>query len=323
MANAAKHKTEGKQYKITNWKQYNESLVRRGDVTLWLEEDVILGWEHENHATKVGSPYTYSDEAIRCLLSLRSVFHLTYRQTEGFGRSLVKLMDAQVKVPDYTSLQKRAAKMEISLNVKPTHGPIDVVVDSTGLKVYGDGEWTLFLRQGRKHGVSKRRTWRKLHVGIDPETGEIVAELLTENDQDDAAQVNDLLDQVEEPIVKFYGDGAYDQWKIYTALEREAIKPVIPPQKNAVIKRHGNSSEPRLPRDEAIRAIKRTSRKAWKVEVGYNRRSLVETTMYRLKTIFGGKLKNRKLCNQHIEARLRCSILNQFTQLGMPLFVWN
>jgi uncharacterized protein YggL (DUF469 family) len=318
MAHAVKHKTEGKQYQVKNWKQYNESLVRRGDVPLWLEEDVIIGWEHENHETKVGSPYTYSDEAIRCLLSLRSVFHLTYRQTEGFGRSLVKLMDAQIKIPDYTSLQKRAAKMKISLNVKLTNGPIDVVVDSTGLKVYGDGEW-----KARKHGVSKRRTWRKLHVGIDPETGEIVAELLTENDQHDAGQVDDLLDQVEEPIAKFYGDGAYDQWKIYTALECAAIEPVIPPQKNAVIKRHGNSSQPRLPRDEAIRAIKRTSRKAWKVKVGYNRRSLVETTMYRLKTIFGGKLKNRKLCNQRIESRLRCSILNRFTQLGMPEFVWN
>jgi hypothetical protein len=193
MANAAKHQTEGKQYQIKNWKQYNESLVSRGDVTLWLEEDVILGWEHENHETKVGSPYTYSDEAIRCLLSLRSVFNLTYRQTEGFGRSLVKLMDAKVRVPDYTSLQKRAAKLEISLNVKPTNGPIDVVVDSTGLKVYGDGEW-----KSRQHGVSKRRTWRKLHVGIDPETGEIVAELLTENDQHDGDQVDDLLDQVEE-----------------------------------------------------------------------------------------------------------------------------
>jgi len=246
------------------------------------------------------------------------VFNLTYRQTEGFGRSLVKLMDAKVKVPDYTSLQKRAAKLEISLNVKHTDGPIDVVVDSTGLKVYGDGEW-----KARKHGVSKRRTWRKLHVGIDPETGEIIAELLTENDQHDAGQVDDLLDQVKAPIAKFYGDGAYDQWKIYTALECAAIEPVIPPQKNAVIKRHGNSSEPRLPRDEAIRSIQRTSRKAWKVKVGYNRRSLVETTMYRLKTLFGGKLKNRKLCNQRIESRMRCSILNRFNQLGMPEFVWN
>ena len=287
-------------------------------MTLWLEEDVIIGWEHENLETKVGQPYTYSDEAIRCLLSLREVFRLTYRQTEGFGRSLVKMMDAQVQVPNFTSLQKRAAKMKISLNLKPSNGPLDVVVDSTGLKVYGDGEW-----KARKHGVSKRRTWRKLHVGIDPSTGEIVAESLTENGQHDADQVDELLDQVEEPVVKFYGDGAYDQWKIYTTLERAAIEPVIPPQKNAVIKQHGNSSEPRLPRDEAVREIKRTSRKAWKVAVGYNRRSLVETTMYRMKTIFGGKLKNRKMCNQRTESRLRCRILNRFTQLGMPLGVWN
>lgn len=318
MSTAATHSTSGKQYKIKNWNEYNESLVRRGDVTLWLEEDVLIGWEHENHETKVGSPFTYSDEAVRCLLSLRSVFQLTYRQTEGFARSLVKLMDAQVQVPDYTSLQKRAAKMKISLAVKPTQGPIDVVVDSTGLKVYGEGEW-----KARQHGVRQRRTWRKLHVGINPETGEIVAELLTENDQHDADQVDALLDQVDEPVVKFYGDGAYDQWKIYESLETEAIQPVIPPQKNAVIKRHGNSSEPRLPRDEAVREMKRTSRQAWKIAIGYHRRSLVETTMYRLKTIFGGKLTSRKLCNQRTESRLRCQILNRFTQLGMPMFEWN
>ncbi|QDS99597.1 IS5 family transposase [Adhaeretor mobilis] len=241
MAKRAKSRTEGKAYEVKNWNEYNEALVRRGDVTLWLEEDVLIGWEHENLETKVGQPYIYSDAAIRCLLSLREVFGLTYRQTEGFGRSLVKLMDAQVKIPDYTSLQKRAAKMEISLSVKPTKGPRDIVVDSTGLKVYGEGEW-----KARKHGVSKRRTWRKLHVGIDPETGEILAELLTENDQHDGDQVDGLLAQVEEPIVNFYGDGAYDQPKVYDRLEWEATEPVIPPQKNAVIKQHGNSSEPRL-----------------------------------------------------------------------------
>ncbi|QDS99632.1 IS5 family transposase [Adhaeretor mobilis] len=318
MAKRAKTRTEGKAYEVKNWNEYNESLVRRGDVTLWLEEDVLIGWEHENLETKVGQPYTYSDTAIRCLLSLREVFGLTYRQTEGFGRSLVKLMGAEVKIPDYTSLQKRAAKIEISLSVKPTKGPRDIVVDSTGLKVYGEGEW-----KARKHGVSKRRTWRKLHVGIDPETGEIIAELLTENDQHDGDQVDGILAQVEEPIVNFYGDGAYDQPKVYDRLEWEATEPIIPPRKNAMLWQHGNSSQPRLPRDEALREIRRTGRRSWKVQAGYHTRILVETTMYRLKAIFGGKLTSRKLCNQRTEARLRCQILNQFTQLGMPLVQWN
>lgn len=311
-------RTTGKAYKVTNWKQYNESLVRRGDVTLWLDEDVVLGWEHENLASKVGRPFTYSDEAIRCLLSLREVFSLTYRQTEGFGRSLMNLMNADVAIPDFTSLQKRAAKMEVALNVTPKSGPIDIVVDSTGLKVYGEGEW-----KARKHGVSKRRTWRKLHVGVDPETGEIVAEESTGNDEHDADLVEPLIEQVEPLIERFYGDGAYDQRKVYELLECEATQPIIPPRKNAKIWRHGNSNGHSLPRDEAVRAIRASSRQEWKVDVGYHLRSLVETTMYRLKTTFGDQLRSRKPPNQETESRLRCSILNQFTQLGNPQFVWS
>lgn len=314
-------RTTGKRYKVTNWKAYNEALVRRGDVTLWLEEDVIIGWEHENAEKKVGHPFTYSDEAIRCLLSLREVFGLTYRQTEGFGRSLVRLMDAKIAIPDFTSLQKRAAKLEISLTAKPrrgAQGPINIVVDSTGLKVYGDGEW-----KARKHGASKRRTWRKLHIAIDPKTGEVVAEESTDSDTHDADLVAPLIEQVERPIEKFYGDGAYDQRKVYETLECEAAQPVIPPRKNAKIWRHGNSGEHRLPRDEALRQIRRTSRKAWKIGVGYHARSLVETTMHRLKAAFGDKLRSRKPPNQKTEARLRCAILNRFTQLGTPQFAWS
>ena len=311
-------RTTGKSYRVTNWKQYNESLVRRGEVTLWLEDDVILGWEHENADPKVGRPFTYSDAAVRCLLSLREVFGLTYRQTEGFGRSLVKLMDSDVAIPDYTSLQKRASKMEITLNARPKRGPIDIVVDSTGLKVYGEGEW-----KTRRHGASKRRTWRKVHIGIDPETGEIVAEESTGNDGHDADRVDPLLDQVEDEVDTFCGDGAYDQWKVYETLAEREIVPIIPPRKNAKIRQHGNSQEEPLERDEAIRGIRAVGRAAWKSKIGYHRRSLVETTMYRFKTIFGDRHRARKPPSQRAESRLRCSILNRFTQLGRPQFVWS
>src|SRR3954447_24048820 len=127
-------------YRVTNWKKYNDSLVRRGDITLWFAEDVIAAWEHANGKVKVGRPFTYSDTAIECLLALRELFQLPYRQTEGLGRSLVKLMQVEVAIPDFTSLAKRAAKINISLELPARSGPIDVVVDSTGLKVYGAGE---------------------------------------------------------------------------------------------------------------------------------------------------------------------------------------
>lgn len=279
---------------------------------------MIDAWEHDNAEWKVGRPFVYSDVAIEALLMLRELFRLPYRQTEGLGRALVKLMQADVAIPDYTSLQKRAAKLNITLEVdKSMAGPIDVVVDSTGLKVYGEGEWKV-----RKHGAGKRREWRKLHLAVDPDTHEIVAQALTENSGHDADQVDDLLDQVEGEVQNFYGDGAYDQWKVYDSLDEREIGSIIPPRKNAKIKQHGNASGDPLPRDECIRQIRRDGRKAWKESIGYHRRSLAETAMHRMKCCFGDKLKNREFENQQTEAALRCKLLNLFVTLGMPAFAW-
>lgn len=305
-------------YKVTNWREYNASLVRRGDITIWFNEDALDSWEHPNDTTKVGRPFVYSDTAIECLLTIRELFKLPYRQTEGFGRSLVRLLNVDVAIPDFTSLAKRAAKLGISLSVANKRGPIDIVVDSTGMKVFGEGEWKM-----RTHGKSKRRTWRKVHLSVDPETHEIVAEVLTENSKDDASQVAPMLEQIEQPIKTFYGDGSYDKWKVYGLLESENIQPVVPPQQNAKIKQHSNATSEPLARDEAIRGIRRLGRKGWKQEVGYHCRSLAETAMFRLKQTFGGKLKNRTLDNQKTESRIRCKILNQFTQLGLPQFEWS
>ncbi|MDA7978291.1 MAG: IS5 family transposase [Pirellulales bacterium] len=307
-----------KAYKVTNWAKYNESLVRRGDITMWFDEDVIDQWEHENAATKVGRPFIYSDLAIETMLTLRELFGLPYRQTEGFGRALAKLMDVDVAIPHHTSMQKRAAKLNIAIEVAQAKGPIDVVVDSTGLKVYGEGEWKV-----RKHGVSKRRTWRKLHLAVDPATHAIVAETLTENSADDGGQVVPLLDQVPIDVEIFYGDGAYDQRKVYDTLADRGIDVIIPPRRNAKIWQHGNTSADPLPRDECVRQIRRDGRKKWKESIGYHRRSLAETAMGRMKTVFGDTLKNRKFANQRTEAALRCKILNLFVALGMPAFLWS
>lgn len=305
-------------YKITNWSKYNESLVQRGSVTFWFNEDVVRQWHHANAQPKVGHPFVYSDTAVECLLVLRELFQLPYRQTEGLGRSLTQLMKVEIEIPDYTSLAKRASKLGISLDVRRHAGPIDVVVDSTGLKVFGEGEWKM-----RKHGKSKRRTWRKLHLAVNPDTQEIVAETLTENSCDDASQVDPLLDQVRNPTNAFYGDGAYDKWKVYETLDRRGTKAIVPPQRNAKISQHGNASGRPLSRDVAIREIRRRGRKHWKESVGYHRRSLSETAMYRMKCCFGDHLKNRLLPNQHTESRIRSKILNKFTRLGLPQFEWS
>lgn len=305
-------------YKITNWRKYNESLVQRGSITFWFSEDVIDQWHHANNQPKVGHPFVYSDTAVECLLVLRELFRLPYRQTEGLGISLTQLMQIALDIPDYTSLAKRAAKLGIVLDVRKHRGPIDVVVDSTGLKVFGEGEWRM-----RKHGKSKRRTWRKLHLAVNPDTHEIVAETMTENSCDDAGQVDALLDQVAGKIDGFYGDGAYDKWKTYETLRNRRIKAIVPPQRNAKLKRHGNASGRPLSRDVTIREIRGHGRRRWKEQVGYHRRSLSETAMYRMKCCFGDHLKNRAIPNQQTETRLRSKILNKFTRLGLPEFEWN
>jgi IS5 family transposase len=244
---------------------------------------------------------------------MRELFQLPYRGTEGFGRWIFQLMQLDLPIPGYTALCKRAHALDIFLTLKKKSGKIDVIVDSTGLKVFGEGEWKM-----RTHGKSKRRTWRKLHLLIDAETQEIVAEVLTENDVHDSKEVSPLLSQVRNKVGRFYGDGAYDPWSVRGTLEKKGIEQVIPPRKDAVIKRHGNSRQRRLERDEAVRGIRKYGRKSWKQRIGYHRRSLVETAMFRLKTIFGDRLKNRLFENQKAEARIRCKILNHFTKLGMP-----
>jgi hypothetical protein len=304
-------------YKVTNWAEYNEALVNRGSLTLWLDEEALANWEHANDGVKVGRPFVFSNAAIECLLVLREAFRLPYRQTEGLARSIMQLMDVGLRVPDYSSLAKRAASLKIDLEVVRRRGPIDIVVDSTGLKVFGEGEWKV-----RQHGASKRRTWRKIHLAINPATQEIEATILTHNSGHDADQVGPLLDQIPAPIETFRGDGAYDKWKVYRHLKTRDIDPIIPPQHNAKIKQHGNASTPPLPRDEAIRRIRQVGRAAWKRETGYHLRSLGETGFSRMKMIFGAELKNRTFENQKTEAKLRSKILNRYAHLGLPEFEW-
>jgi hypothetical protein len=299
-------------FSIQNWREYNESLVARGSITIWFSDEALANWYHENGEGKRGRPFTYSDKAMETFLTIRELLRLPYRQTEGFVRSILALMAEGLSVPDFTSAAKRAAKLGIALPVLPRRGRVDVVLDSTGLKVFGEGEWKV-----RQHGPSKRRTWRKLHLAVDPDTQEIVAEVLTTNAGHDADQAAALLDDVSGKISTVTADGAYDKWKVYAAIDNRGAWPRIAPRHDAKIKRHANTAGPRLPRDEAIRTIRRIGRKNWKKKIGYHCRSLAETAVSRFKTIFGPMLKNRLLPNQITEARLRCKILNHFTQSGL------
>lgn len=299
-------------YRIRNWAKYNESLKKRGSITLWIDEDVLQAWKPEPGAGRLrGGQKQYTDGAIECLLLVKHVYHLAYRQTEGFAQSLSQLLGMELPIPDYTTLNRRAKKLNMKLPTSEK-GPIHAVLDSTGLKVYGEGEWKV-----RQHGYSKRRTWRKLHLSVDEATGEIEAELLTSAGVDDAQAAAGLLKQTQAEIEQLSADGAYDKEKVYKAAAAKGVRKItIPPRRDAVLWEE-NAPEPH-PRNENLRRIWECGRKEWKEESGYHRRSLAETTMFRFKTIFGDHLNAREAKRQQTEARVKCVALNRMTRLGMP-----
>ena len=299
-------------YRVNNWPAYNASLAQRGSITLWISEEVIEEWKAKPTG-KRGGQKVYSDLAIECLLTLRSVYHLPLRATQGFAQSLFQLMGLSLPVPDYTTLSRRAVELKINLP-RQEKGSAHIVVDSTGLKIYGEGEWKV-----RQHGYSKRRTWRKLHLAIDELSHEIQAIVLSEADLADADAVDDLLDEVETPIKQFSGDGSYDKRKVYNACEDRGIEKVtVPPRKDAVFWEESGDLSTAHPRNDNLKRIHTIGRDAWKHESGYHRRSLAETGMFRFKTIFGNHLQSRVLARQITEARVKCAALNRMTHLGMP-----
>src|SRR5512147_1356504 len=286
-------------YRIRNWAEYNRALVRRGSLTIWVDQESLDAWDHQG-PPRWGAKVVYSDTAIPCLLTLRAVLHLPLRATPGMARSIFELMGLELGVPHDSTLSRRSADLAVDL-ARRSRGPLHLVLDSTGLKVYGEGEWKV-----RKHGYSKRRTWRKVHLAIDAASHEIQAVAVTEAGVDDAEEVDHLLKPIDREVASAAADGAYDKRKVYRVLEPRAGRILIPPRKNARIWKHGNAAGPPLPRDENLRHIRRSGRKAWKREVGYHIRSLAETGVYRMKAIFGDHLASRQPERQVTEGAVRC-----------------
>lgn len=300
-------------YRIKNWGNYNQSLIDRGNITLWFSEEFIAQWYESQHTGKRGASNVYSDIAIECLLMIKAVFKLPLRATQGFGQSLVKLMNVSVEIPHFSTLSRRQDSLAVALQPRKAQGARDIVIDSTGIKVYGEGEWKV-----RKHGVSKRRTWRKLHLAVDANTHDIVATVLTDNGVGDCEVLPELLDQIEGELDSVAADGAYDTKEDYEAIRKKKAKALIPPRKGARIWRHGNTKGERHNRDENLRSVRKKGMKGWKKDSGYHRRSLAETAMFRVKQLMGATLSSRRFENQCIELMIRCAAINRMTALGMP-----
>ena len=301
------------QYRIRNWSEYNAGLKQRGSLTFWIEESVLEQWVVQELSGKPGASILYSDLAIQTMATVKAVYRLAGRQCQGFLESIFELMGINLPVPDHSTLSRRLGQLSIELPVLPKQSARHVVVDSTGVKVYGEGEW-----KTRQHGVSKRRTWLKLHLGVDEATGEILAAVATTNDFHDGEVLNDVLAVIDEPIEQVSTDGAYDHRHCYDEIAAKGAKAVIPPRKDAVIWQHGNRNSKPHARDENLRSIRKHGRKRWKRDSGYHRRSIAETTMFRLKAIFGGNLSARQFDNQAVELFIKCAALNRMIQIAEP-----
>lgn len=312
-----------KRYKIKNWSAYNKALTQRGNINFWFSDDVINKWNSKERKGKKGRPHLYSDDAILCALLVRTVFHLPLRALVGFLASLVLIMGLKIQIPSYSQICRRAALLDKKLQKLSKKNPTDIVFDSTGLKVYGEGEWKV-----RKHGTSKRRTWRKLHVGMDPDSGQIIlAQLTTNGNGTGDGQIGvKLMKKAPQNIKRVFGDGAYDGKEFRRAVQAKGAKSIIPPPKGAVIDKQ--TKDPALiKRNEDIEKIIELGggdegRKLWKESTNYHRRSLGETTMFRIKQLTGSQLRSRERARQEVEGCIKCMVVNRMSDLGMPVGEW-
>lgn len=301
-------------YRIRNWREYNKALKQRGSLTVWVSDDALQHWQTEEKTGGAGASPKFTALAIETMATVQAIYHLAGRQTQGFLQSLFALMKLGLDVPDHSTLSRRRGDITVELPVREGREARHLVIDSTGVKVFGEGEWKV-----RQHGVSKRRTWRKLHLCVDAATLEIVAACASTNDVTDAEMLPHLLDAMTpEEVAQVSADGAYDQRSCYDAIKEVKAKAAIPPRRGAKIWQHGNTKSERHERDDNLRAIRQRGRKKWKEECDYHQRSLAETSVFRYKAICGEKLSTRKLENQFNEIFLKCALLNRMTHLGMP-----
>ncbi len=323
-----RHHIPDQKRRVTNWREYDESLRRRGSLTVWFSDEAIEAWKAERRTGRGGQP-EYSDLAILTALTLRAVFRLPFRQTEGLIGSVIGLLGLDLAVPDHTTLSRRAETLEVP-RPKPRGagasagndaggdaggdaGPMHLLVDSTGLKLYGAGEWLV-----EKHGTKRRRSWKKLHLGVDARTGRIVAATLTDREVDDASQVGPLLDQVEDPVASFTGDGAYDQESVYADVaERHPDADVIvPPRSTAVPSATAETAPTR--RDRHLHLIAEKGRMGWQKATGYNARARAEAAVGRFKRVIGDGLRSRTDGRRATEVNVGVHALNRMLEFGRP-----
>ncbi|MBN9887287.1 MULTISPECIES: IS5 family transposase [Salipiger] len=298
-------------YKTKNRPAYNEALKQRGSLTIWFDPDMV--WVPPATG-KQGRQPRYSDAAIQTCLTMKVLFGMALRQKTGFVESLLRLVAIDWSVPDLSTLSRRQKTMAVNIPCRGSKGPLNLLIHSTGIKAEGEGEWN-----ARKHAGTKRRLWRKIHIGVDEQTLEIRAIEITGSRVGDAPMLLELLDQIpaDEEIASVTADGAYDTRKFHNAVADRGAHGVIPPRKNA--KPWKPSTAGAIARNEALRAAKYLSRAIWRRWSGYHRRSRVETKMHCVKLLLGQSLMVRDFDRQVAELQVRAAVLNGCTALGIPV----
>lgn len=296
-------------YATRNWSDYNHALKQRGSLEVWF--DLETDWRAKPTGKRGRQPH-YSDAAIQACLTIKVLFGLPLRQTTGFVQSLLKLSGLDWPVPDYSTLCKRQKSLPVAIPYQGSKGPLHLLIDSTGIKAEGEGEWN-----ARKHGGPKRRLWRKIHIGIDEQTLEVRAIEVTGSNIGDAPMLPDLLGQIapDQEIGSVTADGAYDTRKCHNAIAARDAHAVIPPRKNARLWKPDTAGA--IVRNEAVGTSKYLGRALWRRWSGYHRRSRVETKMHCIK-LLGQRLAARDFDRQVAEIQIRAAILNGFTALGIP-----
>lgn len=304
-------------YRVRNWADYNAGLIRRGDISLWFNPDLVERWKLGESTGKSGRPFVHSDQAIETMLVLRCLYRLPLRATEGLMRSLLSLLEVDVGVPSYSTFCRRQSRLPIQQELFHSPEPIHLLIDSTGVKVFGEGEWKV-----RQHGPGKRRLWRKLHLAVDANTRQILATSLTESAVADAEVFPKLLLAIDGELEKVSADGAYDTWecRLRAHLHSPDVSVVIPPRENAVESAHSDAPYV-AERNAAVQTAEQNGSAKWKQDSGYHTRSVVETFMFRFKKSFGPELLAREIKKQAAEALTKTNILNQFMQLARPVSV--
>lgn len=292
-----------------NWSKYNKQLVQRGSLSFLIDQKTLKSLKVKKTLGQDGRPKEYSDQLILLLFTLKTHYSLTYRSLEGFAKSIFKELAPCLAIPNYSLICKRIPHIKHLLPKLSNRRPYTILLDASGVKVYGEGEWKVKI-----HGRGRPRKWLKIHIAIDAKSQEVVSEVTTLNNVGDSTMTGPLMDQAGKGVKEVLADGAYDGRKCREEIQKRGAQDKIPPPKNA--KYRGTNSS----RDDAIKLIKALGgilkgRSLWGRLTGYSYRSLVETAFSRLKRLFGDRLFSKVLDNQMFENRVRCWLMNKMLQI--------